>query len=175
MKYLFGLMVLFGIVSVFGQESGNLAGKITDAKSGEGLPGVNIILKGTYYGAATDINGNFRINSINTGNYTIEISYIGYKTMQFTGIKIELNTTKQLDVKLEESVLTLAQDVVVIGDKPLLDVEETQSKKTISREDIENSIVENIGDVVVQQPGVIKSDNAIHIRGGRAYENAFFT
>ena len=74
---------------------------------------------------------------------------------------------------MEESVLTLSQDVVVIGDKPLLDVEETQSKRTISREDIENSIVENIGDVVVQQAGVIKSDNAIHIRGGRAYENAF--
>jgi outer membrane receptor for ferrienterochelin and colicin len=81
--------------------------------------------------------------------------------------------TKNLDVKLEESVLTLDQDVVVIGSKPLLDVEETQSKRTISREDIENAIVENIGDVVVQQAGVIKSDNAIHIRGGRSYENAF--
>ena len=76
-------------------------------KSGEGLPGVNIIFKGTYYGAATDINGNFRINSISAGNYTVEISFIGYKTMQFTGTKIESGKTKQLDVKLEESVLTL--------------------------------------------------------------------
>jgi outer membrane receptor protein involved in Fe transport len=173
MKY-FSIIFLFaGIISVFGQQSGNLSGKIVDAKSGEGLPGVNIILKGTYYGAATDINGNFRINSISTGSYTVEISYIGYKTIQFTGIKIEANKTKELDVKLEESVLTLSQDIVIIGDKPLLDVEETQSKKTISKEEIENSIVENIGDVVVQQPGVIKSDNSIHIRGGRAYENAF--
>jgi outer membrane receptor protein involved in Fe transport len=173
MKYLFTAFVLFGFFSVFAQESGNLAGKIVDAKSGEGLPGVNIILKGTYYGAATDINGNFRINSINTGNYTVEISYIGYKTMQFTGTKIEAGKTKQLDIKLEESVLTLSQDVIVIGEKPLLDVEETQSKKIVSKEDIENSIVENINDVVVQQAGVIKSDNSIHIRGGRAYENAF--
>jgi outer membrane receptor protein involved in Fe transport len=173
MKYFLVVYLFSGIISIFGQESGNIAGKIIDAKSGEGLPGVNIILKGTYYGAATDINGNFKINSITAGNYTVEISYIGYKTMQYTGTKIEAGKTKQLDVKLEESVLTLAQDVVVIGDKPLLDVEETQSKKTISKEDIENSIVENIGDVVVQQAGVIKSDNSIHIRGGRAYENAF--
>ena len=173
MKYFLVVYLFIGIISIFGQESGNIAGKIIDAKSGEGLPGVNIILKGTYYGAATDINGNFKINSISTGNYTVEISYIGYKTIQYTGTKIEAGKTKQLDVKLEESVLTLAQDVVVIGDKPLLDVEETQSKKTISKEDIENSIVENIGDVVVQQAGVIKSDNSIHIRGGRAYENAF--
>ena len=173
MKYFLLIYFFIGAVSLSGQETGNLAGKIVDAKSGDGLPGVNIILKGTYYGAATDINGNFIINSISIGNYTVQISYIGYKTMQFTGIKIEENKTKQLDVNLEESVLTLSQDIVVIGDKPLLDVEETQSKKTISREDIENSIVENIGDVIVQQPGVIKSDNSIHIRGGRAYENAF--
>ncbi len=173
MKYFLLIYLFVGVVSLSGQESGNLAGKIVDAKSGDELPGVNIILKGTYYGAATDINGNFLINSISIGNYTVQISYIGYKTMQFTGIKIEENKTKQLDVKLEESVLTLSQDIVVIGDRPLLDVEETQSKKTISREDIENSIVENIGDVIVQQPGVIKSDNSIHIRGGRAYENAF--
>ncbi len=173
MRYLIIIFVLIGITFCYGQETGNLSGKIVDAANGEGLPGVNIILKGTYYGAATDINGNFKINSISAGNYTVEISFIGYKTMQFTGTKIESGKTKQLDVKLEESVLTLSQDVVVIGDKPLLDVEETQSKKTISKDDIENSIVESINDVVVQQPGVIKSDNAIHIRGGRAYENAF--
>lgn len=173
MKFFISLLSILAFSTLSAQETGNLAGKIVDAKTGEPLPGVNVILKGTYYGAATDLNGNFRINSISAGTYLVEISYIGYKTMQFTGTKIEPNKTKQLDVKLEESVLTLAQDVVVVGEKPLLDVEETQSKKTISREEIENSIVENIADVVVQQAGVIKSDNSIHIRGGRAYENAF--
>ncbi|HSL88680.1 MAG TPA: carboxypeptidase-like regulatory domain-containing protein, partial [Ignavibacteriaceae bacterium] len=157
----------------FAQNTGSIAGKITDAKNNEELPGVNIILKGTYYGAATDLRGGYKIESISPGNYTIEISYIGFKTMQFTGVRIEAGKTFQLDVKLEESVLTLDQDVVVVGDKPLLDVEETQSKRTISREDIEIAIVENITDLVTQQAGVIKSDNAIHIRGGRSYENAF--
>ena len=173
MKFFTIVFLFFGLVSITAQNSGNLAGKIVDAKSDEGLPGVNIILKGTYYGAATDINGNFKINGISPGNYTVEISFIGYKTMQFTGTKIEADKTKELDVQLEESVLTLSQDVIVVGEKPLLDVEETQSKKIISKEDIDNAIVENIGDVVVQQAGVIKSDNSIHIRGGRAYENAF--
>ena len=168
----FCFIVFIGFTTNYSQ-TGNLAGKIKDQKTGDELPGVNIILKGTYYGAATDINGNFRINNISAGSYTIEISFIGYKTVQFTGMDIEANKTKQLDVDLEESVLTLGQDVVVIGDKPLLDVEETQSKRTVSKDEIEVSLVENISDVVVQQAGVVKSDNAIHIRGGRAYENAF--
>lgn len=158
---------------IYAQNTGTISGRITDAKTNEELPGVNIILKGTYYGAATDLRGRYKIESINPGNYTVEISYIGFKTMQFTGVRIEAGKTFQLDVKLEESVLTLDQDVVVVGDKPLLDVEETQSKRTISREDIEIAIVENITDLVTQQAGVVKSDNAIHIRGGRSYENAF--
>lgn len=166
-------ILLFSAGIVFSQTTGSVSGKITDAKTNEELPGVNIILKGTYYGAATDLRGRYQIEAINPGNYTIEISYIGFKTMQFTGIRIEAGRNFQLDVKLEESVLTLDQDVVVVGDKPLLDVEETQSKRTISREDIDIAIVENITDLVTQQAGVIKSDNAIHIRGGRSYENAF--
>ncbi len=126
------LFLLIGF-NAFGQQAGNLIGVVTDVATSEPLPGVNIIIRGTYFGAATDINGVFKINGINPGKYNIDVSLIGYKTFQYTGIEIESNKTKQLDVKLEETVLTLDQDVVVIGDKPLLDPEETQSKKTISQ------------------------------------------
>ncbi len=173
MKKITTLLFLSIFISIFGQEPGSLSGNITDSKTGDPIPGVNIIIKGTYYGAATDTKGNFRIKAVNPGNYTIEVSFIGYKTVKYTGIKIEAGKNKQLDVKLEESVLTLEQDVVIIGEKPLMDVEETQSKRTISKDDIENSLVESIGDIVIQQAGIIKSDNQIHIRGGRSYENAF--
>lgn len=168
------LLILFSLsLFTFAQEAGNLAGKVVDSKTGEDLIGVNILLKGTYYGAATDINGEFRINNIAAGSYNITISYIGYRTLQYTGVEIEPNKTKFLDLKLEETALTLDQDIVIVGKKPLMDVEETQSKKTISKEDIQAAVVEDIKDVVTQQVGVIKSDNEIHIRGGRSYENAF--
>ncbi len=173
---MFKKILLFSFILIstsFAQNVGSISGKITDAKTGESLIGVNIILKGTYYGAATDINGNFRINNIQAGTYTIEVSYIGYKTVQFTGYKIETGVNKTLNIKLEETALTLGQEVVVIGDKPLVDVEETQSKKIISKEDIEIAVVENISDLISQQVGVVKTDNEIHIRGGRSYENAF--
>ena len=173
MKKIFISIILLASSLIIAQSAGSLSGTIKDKATGEGLPGVNIVLKGTYYGAATDINGRYNIPSINPGNYTVEISLIGYKTVQFTGIQILPNQTKKIDVQLEETVLTLGQDVVVVGEKPLLDVEETQSKKTLSKEDIEIAIIENITDLVSQQAGVIKSDNAIHIRGGRSYENAF--
>ena len=74
---------------------------------------------------------------------------------------------------MEETVLTMDQDVIVVGEKPLVDAEETQSIKSISREEIEVAVIENVKDLVTQQAGVIQSDNAIHIRGGRSYESAF--
>lgn len=175
MKVMIRILFLYLFISIVihAQEKGNLAGKVTDAGNGDDLLGVNLVLQGTYYGAATDLNGNYRVQNINPGTYTIQVSLIGYKTMQFTGIKIESGKTTTLNIKLEETVLTLGQDVVVVGEKPLMDVEETQSKKTLSREDIELSSVEGIKDLVTQQAGVVQSDNAIHIRGGRSYENAF--
>jgi len=170
----FFITYFFFTLTLFAQQTGSLSGKVTDAANGEPLPGVNIILKGTYYGTASDINGNFNIKNISIGNYNVDVSLIGYKTFQFTGTKIEADKTTRLDVKLEETVLTLEQDVVVIGEKPLMDAEETQSKRSISKEEIDKLIVENVQNIVSQQSGVIvNNSNEVHIRGGRTYENAF--
>jgi len=167
------LTILFFASNLFGQKTGKLIGKITDAEFSDGLPGVNIILQGTYYGAATDPDGNYKINKINSGTYTVKISLIGYKTMQYTGINITAGKSTELNVILEETVLSMGQDIVIIGEKALVDVEETQSKRTVSREEIEMAVVEDVKDLVAQQAGVITSNNEIHIRGGRSYENAF--
>ncbi len=172
-KRLTFLFLIINSFIIYSQSTGNISGIVKDASNGDALPGVNVILKGTYYGAATDINGKFRINNISVGSYNIDISLIGYKTVQYTGIQIEPDKTIEFDVKLEETVLTLDQDVVVIGDKPLMDVEETQSKRTVTKEELDIAVLENITDIVTQQSGVVQSDNAIHIRGGRSYENAF--
>lgn len=157
----------------FPQTKGVLAGKVVDSKTGEAVPGANVIIKGTYYGGNTDKNGSFKINNVTPGTYTVAVSFIGYREVQYTGIKIEEGKTKTLEIKLEETMLTLGQDVVIIGTKPLVDVEETQTKRTLGREDIDLAAVENIKDLVSQQAGVVQSDNALHIRGGRSNENAF--
>lgn len=169
------LILLFILLSfcTFAQNKGNITGTVKDAKTGESLIGVNVILKGTYYGAVTDPKGNFKINNISEGTYIVEVSFIGYKTMQYTGVVIQNGKTKNFDIKLEETVLTIGQDIVIVGEKPLVDVEETQSRKTIGSEEIEAAGLENVTDVVTSQAGVVKNDNEIHIRGGRSYENAF--
>lgn len=167
------LIVLLMQISLSAQDRGKIEGIVKDASSKDVLPGVNVMLKGTYYGAASDFNGRYSIDKISPGTYTVEVTLIGYKTMQYTGIKIISGKTTQLNIDMSETVLTMEQDIVVVGEKPLVEVDETQSKRTISKQDIEVAVIENINDLVTQQSGVVKSDNSIHIRGGRSYENAF--
>ena len=104
---------------------GRIEGVVTDKNGGEPLPGVNVMLKGTYMGAATDMAGRFFIRDISPGFYDIEVSMIGYKIQLRTGIKISPNQSQILKFSLEESVLAFGQEVVVVGKKPLLQVDLT--------------------------------------------------
>jgi hypothetical protein len=50
------------------QDKGKIIGRIVDAKTGEGLPAVNVLVKGTYYGAASDFDGKFEIKKCKPRN-----------------------------------------------------------------------------------------------------------
>ena len=75
-----------GFTQTYG--TGKIEGFISDLKTGEPLIGVNIVVLGTYLGTSSDFNGYYKIRNVNPSEYTLELSYIGYKIIQKTGIKI---------------------------------------------------------------------------------------
>ncbi len=134
---------------------------------------MNVELKGTYMGAATDLEGQFLISNINPGQYDIEVSIIGYKIYLKTGVEVAPGETVVIEVELEESILAFGEEIEVVGKKPLLEVDLTSSEESFTSGDIEQKIVESLDDIVAQQAGVVKSDGEIHIRGGRADESMY--
>ena len=58
-----------------------ISGIVTDAESGLHLPGATVILVGTTTGAVTDGDGNYSINNLPLGTYTIQVSFVGYETV----------------------------------------------------------------------------------------------
>ncbi|TFG96984.1 MAG: TonB-dependent receptor, partial [Calditrichales bacterium] len=154
-------------------KKGKIAGTVIDKRTGELLAGVNVELKGTYMGAATDLDGTFFISNVTPGNYEIEVSIIGYKIQLKTGVEIAPGETEVVNFELEESILAYGQEIEVIGKRPLLEVDLTSSEATFSSEDIGQKIVENIEDIISQEAGVVKTDGEIHIRGGRADESMY--
>ena len=154
------------------QGQGNISGRVTDA-SGEPLFGVNVVVVGTTLGAATDLDGNYTIPDLRAGEYSVRFSIIGFETTQFTGIQVANGQTTALSASLDEAILSTDEEIVIIGEKPLLDVEQATSTSTISREQLEAAPLRDIQEVVGTQAGVTRDPTGLYIRGGRADETGF--
>ncbi|MCF7833417.1 MAG: TonB-dependent receptor [Candidatus Marinimicrobia bacterium] len=164
------ICLLILAINAFGA---TIRGVVTDAETKEPMAGVNIILKGTYYGAATSMDGSYLITGMGSGTYDMMVSMIGYKQHLHGGIELDEGENIRIDVELETTVLALGEDVVVVGEKPLIDASSTASSVSVSSDDLMGKIVESVADIVGQQAGVSTSNNEIHIRGGRVDESQF--
>ena len=166
-------LVLISLGMAVAQNTGSIKGKVVDKESGESLPGVNVIIKGTQFGAATDIDGNYEITNIRPGEYNLEFSYVGFERLLYTGIAVTAGKATELNVQIAPQALTTEEEVVVIGEKPIFDVEKSNSSVSVSKEQIAAAPVRKIEDVVGLQAGVTKDPTGLYIKGGRAYETGY--
>lgn len=164
-------LVLFQIAS-FGQSNGTLKGTVRDATTKETLIGATVLIVGTYKGMACDIDGNYQINDIKPGDYSIKVSFLGYADQIFNGIRIEAGKTKTLDVALTSRAQSI-KEVVIVGEKNLVNLESAASEVRISAEEISSMNVRNVQDVVAMQAGVSQTPDGLQIRGARVYETQY--
>jgi outer membrane receptor for ferrienterochelin and colicin len=153
--------------------TGKLAGKVVDARNGEPLPGVNIVLEGTSLGASVDEDGQFFIINIPPGTYEVQALYIGYTTRIVKNVEINIDRTTQIDFSLEETVLEQADAIIVVAEKEIIRKDQTGSISTVGSQDIQAMPVQTINEVLNLQAGVIRSPDGIHVRGGRSDENVY--
>ena len=100
-------LVSFG--SAFAQ-SGTITGTVTDQSSGETLPSVNVFIVELQRGAATNAQGEFTIEGVEYGTYTVRASFVGYDTFE-QQVTVDQSTVT-LDIPLSSSMQQL-DDVVV--------------------------------------------------------------
>ncbi len=175
-KFIYLLITIFCVTqaSIFAQsKNGGLKGTITEFGTGETLPGVNILVIGTSFGAATDIDGNYEIKNIRPGEYAIRITYIGFETIMMTGIKITAGEITELSYELKEQILTSDEEIIVIGEAPIFDVEKSTTSTTISKKELEAAPIRKVEDAVSMQSGVIQDPTGLYIKGGRANETGY--
>ncbi|MBT4414605.1 MAG: TonB-dependent receptor [Polaribacter sp.] len=85
----------------------NVKGVVKDANSGETLPGVSVVIKGTFVGAETDFDGVFKLSDVKVGSILV-FNYLGMKPKE-----VVVNST-EINVFLEESAESL-DEIVVVG------------------------------------------------------------
>lgn len=132
--------------------SKEITGTVTDAETGDSLPGVNVFVEGTSVGTSTDAEGKFSLSVADTVS-TLTFSYIGYKTK-----KVPIQNQEDLNIQLE-SKTSLLSDVVVVGFGEQEQKDVTGSISGISAEEIQsvpttnfqNAIQGKLAGVNVQQ------------------------
>jgi len=148
--------------------TGKIKGKIIDKDTGEPVVGANVIIDGTYFGAAADIEGEYYINNIPPGTYTVIFSAVGYNKIFVEKVSVKIDLTTDVSVEMVSEAVTLGE-VVVQAERPMIVIDLTSSSAIVNSEQIKMMPVENLSQVINLQAGVVGG----HFRGGRINEVAY--
>ncbi len=141
------------LIALFASSSfaalGKISGTVTDASTGEPLPGVNVVLAGTNLGAATDTQGQYYIINVPPGRYDVKFTYMGYATHTVENVQARMDVTTPLDVELKQTVIE-GETVTVVAEPPVVDKTMTATKVSFSEDMIENTLPTNSLDEILQ-------------------------
>ncbi len=173
-KVLFILLTLALPLFVFAQTSGKLIGMVQDKETGEPLPGVNIVLQGTFLGATTDVDGYYVILNVPVGAYTVEATYVGYSKTVVENVRVSSGITTEQNFELAPTTLELGEVVVVTAERPLVEKHVTHSAIKITSDQIVNAPIRGLQSFMELMPSVVVQNGAVNIRGGRGEEVGYY-
>ena len=169
---LFSLLV-FSQLQLYAAGTGKIAGKVTDAQTGEELIGINVLVEGTSTGAATGVDGRYVINNIEPGVYSLVFSGVGYQKKIVTNVRVASDFTTTIDMQLSSEAIGL-ETIVVEATRPMVRKDLTSSQTSIDDAQIKSLPVESISQILSLQAGITQgSGGELHIRGGRSTEIAY--
>lgn len=159
------LLLLMLPLSMLAQST--LSGTVRDNATGEPIPGVNVIVQGTQNGTSSDLDGNFNLSNLKSGDQIV-FSFIGYadQVVGYTG-------QSTIDVTMSEDATQL-EEVMVIGYGSVKKKDATGAVTTVTSKDFnkgtivtaENLLNGRVAGVTVNTSGAPGSGSMIRIRGG---------
>lgn len=170
------VLLLFMVATAVSFAQNTIKGFVYDNNSGEPVPFANVVLKGTNYGVATDINGFFSINKIPDGKYTLMLRYIGFEEYS-EDISLSGKQVVNKRIFLKETSKTL-KEVKIQGNREERKVETTVSVEKISPKQIQQMPAiggqADLAQYLQVLPGVTFTGDQggqLYIRGGSMIQN----
>lgn len=161
------LFLLSGIHDLKAQTSNEVSGTVTDFQNEESLPGVNVVIKGTATGTATNAQGEYSL-SVPSLQDTLVFSFIGYQTKE-----VPINGRTTVNVVLRSQTLT-GEELVVVGYGTQQRKDLTGSISSVRPDDFEDGIAPSVDQLIgnkvagvrmVQSSSQPGSGASINIRG----------
>lgn len=155
------------------QNTGKIAGEVTDAETGQPLIGANVMVEGTNLGAATDMDGTFIILQVPPGTYNVSVVYIGYQKVTIQNVEVSTDLTTRMNFELKPQAVA-GEEVTVVAEREVIRKDLTSAEARVRSEDIERMPVQELGDLLDLQAGITRdAGGGIHIRGGRSTEVSY--
>jgi TonB-dependent SusC/RagA subfamily outer membrane receptor len=165
------LMLAMVLVQTTFAQQKSIIGMVTDADSGELLPGVTVVVEGTTTGTTTNFKGEYSI-VVEKGK-TLVFSYIGYNTQ-----KINISDQSTINIQLSMEIEDLGE-VVVIGYGTQKKTDKTGAVTQIKAEDLNKGVISDpiqamqgkaSGVMITRKGGDPNSGFSVRIRGAAGFE-----
>ena len=136
----------------------NVKGMVIDADTSEPMIGVSVLVMGTSTGTVTDFDGNFELTVPDKA--TLQLSYIGYKT-------IELRAIENMQIIMESDAQQL-QEVVSLGYSAVKKAELSSAVVTVSAEDLTDVTTSDVGNMLQGKIAGVQVSNSTGQPGANA-------
>jgi outer membrane receptor protein involved in Fe transport len=156
----------------FAGTTGKIAGTLTDATTGEKLISVNVLIEGTSMGASTDVNGYYAILNVPPGTYTLKASIVGYTTTVVENVRVSIDQTTEMDMKLSEAAVT-TKEVIITATKPVIQKDVSASTVNLTPQDVASIPTVSVAGAILLQAGIQSNASGIVIRGAGSDQTAF--
>ncbi|HXG44905.1 MAG TPA: TonB-dependent receptor [Gemmatimonadales bacterium] len=165
-----------GAGALHAQATGKIEGRVRD-QAGAPIPGAQVRIEGTAFGAVANNQGYYFINNVPAGTVDLRATFVGYRPFIATGLRVLAGQTMTQDFVLEQAPVEL-EEIAITGAaaNPLVPRDEVTTKQRVDGTYTDALPVDRIGAVLALQPGVVASPGAgtITIRGGRPDEAAVY-
>ena len=161
-------------------QTGVLTGTVVDGDFGGGLPSASVLVVETSTGAATGIDGTYRV-TLPAGTYTVRYSFVGYATQVVNNVEVVAGETQTLNVTLSgdatlDEVIVEAEEVIAANSEVgllRLRARAAQVSDAISAETISQSGASDAGDAMERVTGAsVQGGRYVFVRGlGDRYAN----
>ena len=177
------MVLMFAMTSsIFAQgvTTSSINGKVID-NNDDPLPGASVVAihvpTGTKYGAATDLDGFFRISNMRAGGpYSITISYVGFDDFVRDNINLQLGQKFTLNHKMNETANALEEVVITATVNGIFDSNKNGSGTYVSKRQVATlpTVSRGLGDFLRTTPQAQVNDNVISIAGQNNRYNAIY-
>lgn len=138
---LLGMGLLLLGMAAHAQTAGTVGGIVTDSETGEGLPGINVVAKGSTRGSTTDGNGRYQLANVDAGTVLV-FSSVGYSSQDVT-----VGNQTKIDVQLVSDSKSL-NEVVVLGYTTTRQKTLTGSAQAVSAKELKDVTANNLGQLL---------------------------